>query len=276
MLPLRAPRHGTVWLPCGGTYIRVAGTNAAPGATFAVLEKALFCTQRCSLSSSSAFHSFFPSLSKTVWFHIVLCAVTGLPGPHCPPAMSLPMAACTPLLLGHRKGEDPALQVLSAQSSMLWGSFVTGKGALIPRANSAALSWGRNAALSLGCPARGGTSRAISKKYKQAAFPDSLSTPGREAAQRRENMCKTKKCGQAGTIKFQYRKWSWCHFNILSGAKNSKLRIKIQCKTPTNSQLILVEKLTFMENMHGNMPEECVVLFLLLILNTLVQRAIPF
>lgn len=31
-----------------------------------------------------------------------------------------------------------------------------------------------------------------------------------------------------------------------------------------------------MENMHGNLPEECVVLFLLLILITLVQKAIPF
>lgn len=184
MLPLPAPRHETVWLCCGGTYIRVARTNIAPGATFPVLEKALFWTQRCSLSSSPAFHSFFPSLSKTGWFHIVLCAVPTVPHP-CHSPWQHALHSCS------ARGKRRTLHARSSQhrTAVLWGSFVTGKGALIPWANSTVLSWARNAALSLGCPAQWGTSRAVSKGYKHTAFPDSLSTPRqRGSSEEREHV----------------------------------------------------------------------------------------
>ncbi|RLW11385.1 hypothetical protein DV515_00001394 [Chloebia gouldiae] len=45
-----------------------------------------------------------------------------------------------------------------------------------------------------------GRDKQGSKEYKHTAFPDSLSTPDRETAQRRENMCKTKKCGLAEAL----------------------------------------------------------------------------
>lgn len=270
MLPLPAPRHGTVWLCCGGTlsFHRGSRNKCCSRCYLPVLEKALFCSQRCSLSPSSAFHFFF----FLVWFPTVLCAVSGHPGPRCPTAMSLPMAACSQSCSA--RGKRGTRQLLSAPTCHTVGKLLNLKRCPCPLSQQCCFVLGEKCTVITWVPGSGRDKQGC-KEHKHTSLPDSLSTP-RQRGSQRENMCKTKKCGQAGTIKFQYRKWSWCHFNVLSSAKNSKLCIKIQCKTPTNSQVVLVEKLTFMENMHGNMPEECVVLFPLLILNTLVQRAIPF
>lgn len=84
------------------------------------------CCSRCYISSageSLVLHTemlTFPFLCFPLLFpfpgHDRLVSHCPVCSPHCPTAMSLPMAACSPLLLGQRKEEDPARQVPSAQS----------------------------------------------------------------------------------------------------------------------------------------------------------------
>lgn len=147
----------------------------------------------------------FPSLSKAGWFHSVLPARTDLPWSLSPCHPS--SAHSTPLLLQRKEG-DPARHARSL-STELPRCRAASRLAKVPSSLEPTMllcPGGRNAALSLGCPAQGEAGRARSTTNTQLVMM--LSHRGREAARRRENMRRTKQWGQAATIKLQYRKQS--------------------------------------------------------------------
>lgn len=140
--------------------------------------------------------------------HSCLPLVPAVPKP-CQPGSTHP----TPLLLWREEEEEEdALRArsLAALSCRAVGKLLPGRGNLVPPANAAALSWRRKCGFIIWVPGIGRGKRGC-KEHKRRVFHDSTlctARRGGEAARRRENMHRTKKCGQAATIKFPYRKSS--------------------------------------------------------------------
>lgn len=166
------------------------------------------------------------SESQGMWESIALseagCFLTALwgapPACHsCPPLVPAVPKLCqpgsthpTPLLLQREEEEEDALRArsLTALSCRAVGKLPPGRGNLVPPATT--LSWRGKCGFIIWAPSVGRGKRGCKEDKRRVLRNSTLCTArcGGEAARRRGNMHRTKRCGQAASVKFPYRKSS--------------------------------------------------------------------